>query len=83
MATMAANHVSVAMAQVETTSLLRLQSLLFSNYIILSHYDQVLFFSVYLYTLHFYKNADRILFNSHENKWPTLLAMLKLPAAPL
>ena len=47
MATMATNHVTVAMGQVATTSLPR-YSQLFSNYIIPSHYDQMLFFSVYL-----------------------------------
>ena len=41
MATMATNHISVAMGQVAITSL-------FSNYIIPSHYDQMLFFFVYL-----------------------------------
>ena len=46
MATMATNHVSVAMAQVVTC--LPRYSHFFSNYIIPSHYDQMLFFSVYL-----------------------------------
>ena len=45
MATMATNHVPVAMGQVLTTSLPR-YSHFFSNYIIPSHYDQMLFFSV-------------------------------------
>ena len=38
MTTMATNHVAVAVGQVETTSLPRFQSLLFSNYIFPSHY---------------------------------------------
>ena len=46
MATMAAYHVSVVMGQVATTSLPR-YSHFFFNYIIPSHYDQMLFFSVY------------------------------------
>ena len=45
MATMATIHVSVVMGQVETTSLPRYRHFL-SNYIIPSHYDQILFFSV-------------------------------------
>ena len=48
MATIATNHVTVAMGQVATTSLHR-YSHFFSNYIIPSHYDQMLFFSVYQY----------------------------------
>ena len=44
MATMATNHVSVAMGQVATS--LPRYSHFFSNYIIPSHYDQMLFFSV-------------------------------------
>ena len=47
MATMATNHVSVAMGQVTTTSLPRYSHYFLSNYIFPSHYDQVLFFSVY------------------------------------
>ena len=50
MATMATNHVTVAMGQVATTSL-PCYSHFFSNYIILSHYDQILFFSVYTHSL--------------------------------
>ena len=46
MATMATNHVTVAVGQVATKSLPR-YSHFFSNYIIPSHYDQTLFFSVY------------------------------------
>ena len=45
MVTMATNHVSVAMGQV-ATSLPRYSHYFFSNYIIPSLYDQVLFFSV-------------------------------------
>ena len=47
MATMATNHVSVAMGQVATTSFPRYSHYFFSNYIIPTHYDQMLFFSVY------------------------------------
>ena len=47
MATMATNHVTVAMGQVATTSLPRYSHFFISNYIIASHYDQMLFFSVY------------------------------------
>ena len=46
MATMATNHVTVAMGQVATTSLPRYSHFFISNYIIPSHYDQMLFFSV-------------------------------------
>ena len=46
MATMATNHVNVAMGQVATTSLPRYSDFFISNYIIPSHYDQMLFFSV-------------------------------------
>ena len=45
-ATMATNHVTVAMGQVATTSLPRYSHFFISNYIIPSHYDQMLFFSV-------------------------------------
>ena len=48
MATMATNHVTVAMGHVATTSLPRYSHFFISNYIIPSHYDQMLFFSVYL-----------------------------------
>ena len=44
---MATNHVTVAMGQVATTSLPRYSHFFMSNYIIPSHYDQMLFFSVY------------------------------------
>ena len=47
MATMATNHVTVAMGQVATISLPRYSHFFISNYIIPSHYDQMLFFSVY------------------------------------
>ena len=47
MATIATNHVSVAMGQV-VTSLPRYSHFFISNYIIPSHYDQMLFFSVYV-----------------------------------
>ena len=47
MATVATNHVTVAMGQVATTSLPRYSHFFISNYIILSHYNQMLFFSVY------------------------------------
>ena len=47
MATMATNHVTVAMAQVATASFPRYSHFFISNYIIPSHYDQMLFFSVY------------------------------------
>ena len=46
MATMATKHVSVAMSQVATTNLPRYSRYFFSNYIIPSHYEQMLFFSV-------------------------------------
>ena len=51
MATMATNHVTVAMGQVATTSLPRYSHFFISNYIIPSHYDQMLFFSVYKWNL--------------------------------
>ena len=47
MATMATNHVTVAMGQVATTSLPRYSHFFISNYIIPSHYNQLLFFSVH------------------------------------
>ena len=50
MATMATNHVTVAMGQVATASLPRYSHFFISNYIIPSHYDQMLFFSVYIFT---------------------------------
>ena len=46
MATMATDHVSVAMGQVATISLPR-YSHFFSNYIIPSHYEHMLFLSVH------------------------------------
>ena len=42
MATMATNHVAVAMGQVATTSLPRYSHFFIFNYIIPSHYDQML-----------------------------------------
>ena len=47
MGTMATNHVNVAMGQVATTSLPCYSHYFISSYIIPSHYDQMLFFSVY------------------------------------
>ena len=63
MTTMATNHVSVAMGQVAITSLPRYSHYSFSNYIIPSHYDQMIFFSVYAVRMHFssFANVDEIL----------------------
>ena len=54
MATMATNHVTVAMGQVATTILPRYRHFFISNYIIPSHYDQMLFFSVHELTPYMY-----------------------------
>ena len=57
--TMATNHISVAMILVETTSFPRGQSVLFLNYIFPSHYDQVLFSSVYF--MNIYNLRDEVI----------------------
>ena len=64
MAIMATNHVTVAMDQVATTSLPRYSHFFISNYIIPSHYDQMLFFSVHN-LLYFYYNYSINIYYKH------------------